>query len=191
MDFLNKNTIKLDKELNELDKFVLDFVKILEKHVDYVIISGYVSLLFGRARGTEDIDIFIKEIDEKDFIRLFQDLEKKYWCLNSDDVSEIYDYLKDGFPIRIAIQDQTIPNFEIKLAKTLLDKEAFKDSIKVKTKLGEMKISSLERQIAFKRYYLKSDKDLEDARHIERLFKESIDHNKLEGYRRLIENAKS
>ena len=118
-------------------------------------------------------------------------MEKKYWCLNSDDVSEIYDYLKDGFPIRIAIQDQTIPNFEIKLAKTLLDKEAFKDSIKVKTKLGEMKISSLERQIAFKRYYLKSDKDLEDARHIERLFKESIDHNKLEGYRRLIENAKS
>lgn len=191
MKFLDKNTIKLDKELNELDKFVLNFIKILERHTNYVIISGYVSLLFGRARGTEDIDIFIEEISKENFIKLYRELEKKYWCLNSDDVNEIYDYLKEGFPIRIAIKDQTIPNFEIKFAKTLLDKEALKDPIKVKTELGNIKISSLERQIAFKKYYLKSDKDLEDARHIEKLFKENINHNKVEEYRRLIEKCKS
>lgn len=191
MKFLDKNTIKLDKELNELDKFVLDFIKILERHIDYVIISGYLSLLFGRARGTEDIDIFIGEISRENFIKLYQKIEKKYWCLNSDDVNEIYDYLKDNMPIRIAIKDRTIPNFEIKVAKSFLDKESFKDAIKVKTKLGELKISSLERQIAFKRYYLKSDKDLEDAKHIEKIFKENIDYNKVGEYKRLIENAKT
>jgi len=191
MKFLNKNTIKIDKELNELDKFVLDFIKILKKHTNYVIISGYVSLLFGRARGTEDIDIFIEEITKESFIKLYQDIERKYWCLNSDDVNEIYSYLKDGLPIRVAIKDQTIPNFKIKLAKNLLDKEAFKDSIIVKTTLGELKISSLERQIAFKKYYLKSDKDLEDSKHIETLFKKNINYNKVEEYKRLIENAKT
>ena len=191
MKFLNKNTIKIDKELNELDKFVLDFIKILKKHTNYVIISGYVSLLFGRARGTEDIDIFIEEITKESFIKLYQDIERKYWCLNSDDVNEIYNYLKDGLPIRVAIKDQTIPNFKIKLAKNLLDKEAFKDSIIVKTTLGELKISSLERQIAFKKYYLKSDKDLEDSKHIETLFKKNINYNKVEEYKRLIENAKT
>jgi|SRR3989338_3129744 len=191
MKFLDKNTIKLDKELNELDKIVLDFVKILERHVKYVIVSGYVSLLFGRARATEDIDIFIEEISKDKFTALSKDLEKKYWCLNSDDVNEIYDYLNSGLPIRIAVKDQTIPNFEIKFAKTLLNKDSLKDTITVKTQLGKIKISSLERQIAFKKYYLKSDKDLEDAKHIEKLFKEKIDYKKIENYKRLIENAKT
>ncbi|MBI2508238.1 hypothetical protein HYV89_04775 [Candidatus Woesearchaeota archaeon] len=191
MKFLGKNTIKLDKELNELDKFVLDFIKILKKHTDYVIISGYVSLLFGRARGTEDIDVFIEEATKESFIKLYQEIEEKYWCLNSDEVNEIYSYLKDGLPIRVAIKDQAIPNFEIKFAKTLLAKEAFKDSVIVKTTLGELKISSLERQIAFKKYYLKSDKDLEDAKHIEKLFKENINYNKVKEYRITIENAKT
>ena len=60
--------------------------------------------------------------------------------------------------------------------------------IKVKTEKGDLIISSLERQIAFKRYYLKSDKDLEDAQHIEDSFKDNIDLNKIKGYMRLIEN---
>ncbi|HLD41949.1 MAG TPA: hypothetical protein VJB06_02850 [archaeon] len=59
MEFLDSRTIKLDKIENELDKFVLDFIKILEKHAKYVIVSGYVAILFGRSRGTEDIDMFI------------------------------------------------------------------------------------------------------------------------------------
>ena len=58
-----KNTIKLDKIINELDKFVFKFIKILKKHTDYVIVSGYVAILLGRSRTTEDIDVFIKEIN--------------------------------------------------------------------------------------------------------------------------------
>ncbi|MBU2616330.1 MAG: hypothetical protein KKC19_04465 [Nanoarchaeota archaeon] len=40
-----KKEIILNKSLNELDKFTLDFLKIIEKHTDYAIVFGYVSLL--------------------------------------------------------------------------------------------------------------------------------------------------
>jgi len=55
MEWINGKKIKLDKPINELDKFVLHFIKILEKHVDYVIISGYVAIPLGRSRATEDV----------------------------------------------------------------------------------------------------------------------------------------
>ena len=188
MKFLDKKTIKVDRELNELDKFVLDFIKILEKHTDYVIISGYVSILLGRTRGTEDIDVFIKGLSKNKFIGLYNNLKKSgYWCLNSEESDELYSYLIDGLAIRFALKDETIPNFEVKFAKKILSLESFKDTIKVITNEGRLVISSLERQIAFKRYYLKSDKDLEDARHIEELFKDKIDYKKINIYKKLIE----
>ena len=187
MKFLDSKTIQIDKELNELDKFVLRFIKILEKHTDYVIISGYVSILLGRTRGTEDIDVFIKELNKKEFIKLYNELKRNgYWCLNSEEDNELYSYLEDGLAIRFALKNETIPNFEVKFAKKLLSKESFNDRITVITKDGRIKISSLERQIAFKRYYLKSDKDLEDARHIEEVFKENIDKKKINIYKNLI-----
>lgn len=187
MKFLDKQTIKVDRELNELDKFVLDFIKILEKHTDYVIISGYVSILLGRTRGTEDIDVFIKELSKSKFVDLYNDLKKEcYWCLNSEGSNELYNYLKDGLAIRFALKEETIPNFEIKFAKNNLSKGSFNERINVITKGGSIRISSLERQIAFKRYYLKSDKDLEDARHIEEVFKNNIDHKKINIFKNLI-----
>ncbi|MBI2672391.1 nucleotidyltransferase [Candidatus Woesearchaeota archaeon] len=178
--------------MNELDKFVIRFIKILEKHVDYVIVSGYVSILFGRARATEDIDVFIKEIDKEKFKILYAELIKQnYWCLNSGDINEIYSYLEDGLAVRFSIENEPIPNFEIKFAKNKLSQKAFSDKITVMTPLGEIQISSIERQIAFKKYYLKSDKDIEDAKHLEELFKENINIKKIEKYKSLIENGKA
>ena len=65
-------------------------------------------------------------------------------------------------------------------------KSSLQERINVITKEGNIKISSLERQIAFKRYYLKSDKDLEDAKHIEEVFKKDIDHKKINIFKDLI-----
>ncbi len=46
------NTVALEKELSKLDEFVIHFSKLLEQNrVDYVIVSGYVALAFGRSRG--------------------------------------------------------------------------------------------------------------------------------------------
>jgi len=43
----DKKEIRLDRKLNELDNFVMDFCSILDK---YVIISGYVSILLGEKK---------------------------------------------------------------------------------------------------------------------------------------------
>lgn len=69
-----RREIILDKELNKIDKFIFDFISIIEKYVDYVIISGYVSILLGRSRATEDVDIFIKKIPKEKFIEMYEDL---------------------------------------------------------------------------------------------------------------------
>lgn len=192
MKFIDKKTIKLDKVINELDKFVFRFIRILEKHTDYVIVSGYVALLFGRSRSTEDVDIFIKELNKAKFDALYKDLKKHgYWCLNAEDADEVYEYLTHESAVRFAIKNETIPNFEVKFAKKRLSKEALNDTLTVITKLGKINISSIERQIAFKRYYLKTDKDKEDAMHIEELFKEHINTEKIDYYKKLVENEKT
>lgn len=187
MEWIDGRKIKLDKPLNELDAFVLRFIRIVEKYVDYVIISGYVAILLGRSRATEDVDLFIKPLEKEEFIKLYHELkEAGFWCLNAESDNEVYSYLKDNIAIRFANKGQSIPNLEVKFPKNRLDLDAFADFIEVETQAGVLKISSLEKQIAFKKYYLGSDKDLEDAKHLEELFKEHLDKEKIKKYQELI-----
>ena len=188
MKFIDHTTIQLDKILTELDLFVLGFIRILKQYAEYVIVSGYIPILFGRSRATEDVDIFIRKIDLQTFNTFYEELKKQgFWCLNAEHSLDIYKYLSEGFAVRFARKQETIPNFEVKFALTPLAQESFRDRLLVKTKRGELHISSLERQIAFKRYYLKSDKDLEDARHLEEVFKDHVDIKRIEAYKRMIE----
>jgi hypothetical protein len=47
--------IIFDRELSLLDSFVLSFTEHLQtNNIKYVIISGYVAILFGRSRMSED-----------------------------------------------------------------------------------------------------------------------------------------
>ncbi len=189
MEFISNKEIKSDRIPSDLDKLVIRFIKILEKHSDYVIISGYVSILLGRARATDDVDIFIRNIDKQKFVALYNELKADgFWCLNAEDDGEVYSYLNEGLAVRFAEDGITVPNFEMKFARKKLEMGAFNDRISVITRIGTVKISSLERQIAYKRYYLKSDKDLEDAAHVEKLFKEHIDNEGIRAYKRQIEN---
>ena len=94
--------------------------------------------------------------------------------------------MKDNIAIRFANKGQSIPNLEVKFPKHRLDWDSFTDIVEVETKEGTIKVSSLEKQIAFKKYYLGSDKDLEDAKHLEELFKEHLDKEKIKKYKELI-----
>ena len=175
-----KKEIILDKKLNDLDNFVIKFLRILEKYVEYVIISGYVSILLGRTRATEDIDVFIKPLSKDKFSKLYDELKKNdFWCINAEKINEIFNYLESGYAVRFAKNRFGTPNFEVKFPKDNLDEETFENFITVILPSAKIKISSLERQIAFKKYYLKSDKDIEDAMHIEDLFREKLDYNKI------------
>ena len=80
---VTKASIRLVKELNDLDKLVIDFVRILDRNnVKYVLVSGYVSILFGRSRSSEDIDIIVKKIPKRRFAVLWEDLSKKNFALS-------------------------------------------------------------------------------------------------------------
>lgn len=67
--------------LNALDELVLDVVSILERHdIRYVVVSGYVTVLLGRSRATEDIDVIVAPFDETTASDLVTDLrDAGYW----------------------------------------------------------------------------------------------------------------
>lgn len=186
-----KREVKIDKTLSLIDKITLKFIKILEKHVDYVIISGYVSILLGRTRTTEDIDLFIKEMNFERFSELYKDLKNNgFWCINAESPKEIFSYLEEKRAVRFAIENTVAPNFEVKFTKRLIDDETFSDFILAILPEGKLKISSFERHIAFKKYYLGTPKDIEDAIHIEELFKDKIDYAKINKLKKIITEIK-
>ncbi len=81
---IKQGKIILEKELNNLDKLVIDFVNILKNYSEYVLVSGYVSILFGRSRISEGIDLLIPKMNFEKFIQLYNSLKEKFWCINVD-----------------------------------------------------------------------------------------------------------
>jgi len=189
MKWLNERTILLGKELNELDKFLLSFVRILEKYFEYVVVSGYVSILFGRSRATEDIDILVREINKKKFAEFWKEINKSFWCLNAKTLEEAFDLLKES-SLRFAKKSEIIPNIELKICKKRIDFLTIDKKIKV-TLAGKKSIfiSPIELQIAYKEEVLKGEKDLEDALHLREVFKGKIDERKIEEFKKVIRSG--
>jgi len=183
MEFPDKNTIKLDKELNELDNLTIDFTSILSKaKIRYTIISGYVAVVFGRNRASEDIDIFMERINEEKFSDLWKGLEKNFECINSEDPKEIFnDFLREGSAIRFARKGRFIPNIEVKFPKTEVDIWGIKNRKKLILNNNEIYISPLESQIPFK-LFLGSEKDIEDAKYLYNVFKDKLDKSLLDQF---------
>jgi hypothetical protein len=119
----SKDSIILkNKILSDLDTFVLDFIDILKDHFRYVIVSGYVAILFGRSRGTEDVDILIEKISKEDFFRFLDRIWDTYDCLNPEDKNGLYEMLNENLGIRISKKDEIIPNIEFKIIKNDVEK---------------------------------------------------------------------
>lgn len=188
MEFVSDKLIKLDRELSDLDRFTIGFVEILEKYSNYVLISGYVSILLGRARSSEDVDILVEKVDFDEFKLFFKELEKKeFYCLNSDEVEDIYSYLRDNLAVRFAKKGSVIPNMEFKFLKNHFDRITLNESVSVLVKNKKLKISKLEIQVAFKEEVLKTPKDIEDARHIRNIA--DLDENEIIRYKEMLKNV--
>src|SRR3989338_6593877 len=111
---LEREVIVIDRDLTELDLFVKDFLNILKKHSDYLIVSGFVSISSGRTRGTEDVDVLVPVMSKEKFGKLFWDLQKGgFWCYQADSVEETYPYIKDLQNIRFARIKEMFPNMEV------------------------------------------------------------------------------
>src|SRR3989338_4948388 len=187
MKFLPNNTIKLERELSELDLFALDFIKILKKYTKYAVVSGYASILLGRARASEDIDIIVPRMNIISFSGLLKELRNGgFYCLNAENPKDVYSYLNDNIPVRFAKEDTIIPNMELKFSKNKIDEISLTKIITVKINKDEIIISHLEMQIAFKEEVLKSPKDIEDARHVRNISKGHLDESLIKKYKVML-----
>ncbi len=187
MKVVDEKTIILERELSELDEIVLHFVHILERHISYVLISGYVAILFGRTRTTEDVDLFIAPMSKEQFQALYDDLLKNgFWSIISDSADELYSTLQDKLSIRFAEKGKVFPNMEVKFVRDLLDRITLQSKVKVITKGGDLFVGNIEQQIAYKRFILMSQKDLEDAHHLQLLF--GIDDHNINKYKEVFKH---
>ncbi len=171
-----EDKIIFDRELSLLDSFVISFTEHLSSNnIKYAIVSGYVAILFGRSRISEDVDILIEHISFEKFLKFWSGIEQKYECLNTSNPYEAYnDYLENHHAIRIAKKGSFIPNIELKFVKNDLDRYSLEHRKHVKLADRSLYLSPLELQIPYK-LFLRSEKDIEDARFLFKLFQENLD----------------
>jgi len=171
-----------------LEKFAEDFVRVIEKYSKYVIVSGFVAIIHGRSRGTEDIDMIIEKISLEKFRELHNALvDAGFECMQSEKAEIIYnEYLANGDSVRYTRKGEFLPEMEIKFAKDSLDEHQLKTRQRLELTGMDVYFSSIEANIAFKEEYLKSDKDLEDARHLRIIYKDKINEGEIEKIKKEI-----
>ncbi|MBI3334762.1 hypothetical protein HYZ97_04720 [Candidatus Pacearchaeota archaeon] len=165
------------EDRNILDQFAEEFCTIVEKHVKYIIVSGFVAISHGRRRATEDIDMIIEKISLEVFDSLHSDLVNGgFQCLQSTKVTDIFEYLQKGDSVRYVRTGTFLPpEMEIKFAKDELDEMQIKTRVQLELTGMNIWFSNIDFNIAFKEELLKSDKDIEDAKHLRIIYSDEID----------------
>lgn len=185
---LRQDRLIVSRELSALDRDVISFTSILtDLDIPYVIVSGYVTILTGRSRSTEDIDIILGTQSDDDLQDLADRLSTDgYWGMAMP-LNTLTDMLTNGDRFRVADQDELFPNFEIWLASNDLEREALSSAIIAELNDNRIRISSIELQIAYKLRLAKgagttTGKDFEDALHLYLTFKDQFNNQQLESY---------
>ncbi|MBD3227316.1 MAG: hypothetical protein GF329_03935 [Candidatus Lokiarchaeota archaeon] len=182
----------MKRDKNILEELCLQFCQIIEKFTEYVIISGFLVISSGRSRGTEDIDVIIKRLDLEQFKKMHNELKRNnFECLQSSKPEKIFNlYLTENLPVRYCMEDRFIPNIEMKFAKDKLDEYQLENRKKIDFTDIDVFFSSVEATIAFKEEFLKSKKDLEDAKHLRIVYKDSINKNEIQKIKYMINKYK-
>ncbi|WP_254521496.1 hypothetical protein [Natrinema caseinilyticum] len=177
---LRNETLVVERESNQLDELAIGFSEVLGRFdIKHVYIAGYVSILAGRARSTEDVDILIERIDEETADRLATTLDEEEFWGPAMPLTSMYEMLDNGDNIWVAPEDQITPHLEVKFARDEFDRGSLENAITARIGGKTIPIGPLELQIAYK-LYLGAQKDVEDAVHLYTLFEESLSVSRLE-----------
>lgn len=176
------DVLRIDKELSTLDEFVVDVCGIFDDlGIDYVVVSGYVAILTGRSRSTEDVDTIVERLTEEQAGRLTSRLQRAgYWGATVP-LEDLHEELLDGMRVRIALEGRMTPNVELWFPKNEYDRRALDHPLEAYVAGHELNISPLEQQIAYK-LFLGTERDFEDALHLYLVFEEQLDIDSLETY---------
>ncbi|MGV8150212.1 MAG: hypothetical protein ACP5NV_00615 [Candidatus Woesearchaeota archaeon] len=174
---------------NILNNFCTRFCNIVAKYAAYVVVSGFVAISSGRIRGTEDIDIIISRLNFDTFKKMHSELLRKgFIAMQSDNVKTLYeDYLKNNLSLRYTLTDMPLPEMELKFSKDVLDEYQLKTKIKLPLTGLDIWFSSINMNVAFKEHYLKSSKDLADARHLRIVYPEFVNEREISKIIKMID----
>ncbi|MGB9728370.1 MAG: hypothetical protein ACP5GU_01620 [Thermoprotei archaeon] len=185
----NKKTIRLSKQTYIAeDIMAINFARVLEEFsLKYAVVAGYIAILFGRARRSDDIDFIVEKINEDIFVKLCKALKLVGFSFiqgnvsSEDSVRDIYKrYLAEGHAIRFIYENIFLPNIELKMISSPFHDYSIKHAyIVILNDKDKIKIAPLEFQIAYK-LYLGSAKDVGDAVFLYNLFKPTIKEDELE-----------
>ena len=187
--YLENGILVINRDLTELDLFLRDFLNILKKNSDYLVVSGFISISTGRTRGTEDIDVLVPVLNKENFSELFKSLQEKgFWCYQGDTIEEVYPYVEEKKNIRFARLNELFPNIEfIPIDKSRKAKYfEFKHFQKMKIKGFEFKIPPIEFAILYKEIILRGEKNLADAKHLRVFFSEILKKENFKEYENII-----
>lgn len=174
--------VVVDKPPNDLDRLVLDVAAILERvGVRYAVVSGYVVVLFGRARATEDIAVIAERIDERTAGELATALQDAGYWGPAMPLEQLYETLADDLPVRIAEAEHRVPNVELKLERDEFDRASLDGAITVRLPDGSLRVGSLELQVAYK-LGMGAQKDFEDALYLYEVAGPNLNSAELEAY---------
>jgi hypothetical protein len=172
----------VERSRNELDDLAIAFSGLLSRlDVEHVFIAGYLAILTGRARATDDIDVLIEPLSEAETGRLVEELEAKGYWGPAMPLGEMYGNLSAGTNIWVAPTDQMTPHLEVKFPTDEFDRASLSHRIDARIAGTTIPVGPLELQIAYK-LYLGGQTDFEDAAHIFTLFRESLDRTRLESW---------
>lgn len=175
-----------------LDDFTEDFCRIVEKFCRYFVCSGFVAISHGRSRGTEDIDMIIEKLSFEKFKALHNNLvENDFECMQTNDAKEIYEnYLSRGDSVRYTRKNEMLPEMEVKFAKDGIDNFQLNSRVKIPFTELDVYFPRIEEAIAFKEEYLKSEKDIEDAKHLRIIYEDKIDEDYIKEFKKKINKVK-
>jgi hypothetical protein len=178
---------------NILDRFTEDFCWVVEKYAKYIVVSGFVAISTGRSRATEDIDMIIERMSKEKFIEMHNALDKEgFECMQSSNPEDVFSYLNHGDNVRYTMKENKMfpPEMDIHFAKDELDEWQLKERQKIEFTGLDVWFSSVEFNIAFKEELLKSDKDMEDARHLRNIFKGNFSEEKINKIKKMINSMR-
>lgn len=177
---LRNDELIVDRSPNALDELAIEFSSLLsECDIDHVFIAGYVAILTGRARATDDIDVLIEQLSSDEIESLVEELRSNDYWGPAMPLDSMYENLSDETNIWIAPREQMTPHLEVKFPTDEFDRASLANAISARIGGETVPIGPLELQIAYK-LYLGGQKDLEDAAHLYALFGETLRRDALE-----------
>jgi hypothetical protein len=181
MEFTDEGIV-IDKPPSDLDRLILEVREILDDvGIGYSVVSGYVAVLFGRSRATEDIDVITERFDEGTADELTKRLRNAGYWGSAMPLDDLHETLSDDLPVRIAEEGHRVPNVELKFASDEYDRISLDNAISIRLGGDTLRVGSLEFQIAYK-LDMGAQKDYEDALYLHEVVGPNLNRTALEEY---------